>query len=190
MRRKLTEPKIFETTCKRCGKTIYASPRAFEYRLGRICKECITPEESQEILEYQADRIIRRTQRNPLEPRICPHCGAKISTPGSTVLLWCPKCDKKIDEPWEWRKGWPKGGKRNPMRQLTAYNKFIQTSMPYYTSQGMSVPDAMRASAHDWHYLKRGQTNPTKGKYQTLGYAVLGGLVLYFLYKKFIEKKI
>ena len=128
-------------------------------------------------------------EKNPIEPRICPHCGAKIYTPGSTVLLWCPECDKKIDEPGDWRLGWPKGGKRNPMRQLTAYNRFIQTSMPYYTSQGMSVPNAMRASAHDWHYLKRGQTNPTKGKYQTLGYAVLGGLVLYFLYKKFIEKK-
>jgi len=50
---------------------------------------------------------------NPIEPRICPHCGAKIYTSGN-VLLSCPVCDKSIDKPGDWRLGWPKGGKRNP----------------------------------------------------------------------------
>ncbi len=81
---------------------------------------------------------------------------------------------------------------KNPMkrkRALTNYNLFVQKSIPYYTSQGLSVPDAMRASARDWYYGKKGIDNPNKGKYQTIGYFVLGGIVLFLLYKKFIEKK-
>ena len=81
-------------------------------------------------------------EKNPIIPRICPHCGTKFYTPGSTVLLWCPKCDKRIDEPGDWRKGFPKGGKRNPINkqiwQMTRA-EFIKQDVEKYQKDARSI---------------------------------------------------
>jgi len=68
---KLRAPHIYPTTCKRCGKEIYSSRQAVEHPLGRICSECTTPDEKQQILDYQAGHIMRRGRTNPEhDPRL------------------------------------------------------------------------------------------------------------------------
>jgi len=62
---KFKVPHIYETTCKRCGKTIYSSRWAMRHHLGRICSACTTPEEKQEILDYQSGIIMKGTKKNP-----------------------------------------------------------------------------------------------------------------------------
>ncbi|MFA5378972.1 MAG: hypothetical protein WC455_24675 [Dehalococcoidia bacterium] len=47
------QPTVFKTTCKRCGKPIYASTRFVNHPLSRICAGCVTPGE-------------RKVLRNPL----------------------------------------------------------------------------------------------------------------------------
>ncbi|MFA5380279.1 MAG: hypothetical protein WC455_31245, partial [Dehalococcoidia bacterium] len=39
------QPTVFKTTCKRCGKPIYASTRFVNHPLSRICAKCVTPGE-------------------------------------------------------------------------------------------------------------------------------------------------
>ncbi len=82
------------------------------YQWGRHGK--IYPHREDAVKQAQAIYASGWIEKNPITPRICPHCGAEISTPGSTVLLSCPKCGKDIDKPSDWRKGFPVGGKRNP----------------------------------------------------------------------------
>ena len=50
---------LIETTCKRCGKKLFTGNRSLfgldkeKAKLDRICKNCITPEEQNEILKLQ-----------------------------------------------------------------------------------------------------------------------------------------
>ena len=55
---------LHQTTCKRCGKPIVSSIRSLQHPLGRICRDCITNEERQEILEFLAWRILSKTRRS------------------------------------------------------------------------------------------------------------------------------
>lgn len=57
MRRKATMPRLITTSCKRCGKSVASSTR-FQHteayaKYGRICEECITPEEQHEMMKAQ-----------------------------------------------------------------------------------------------------------------------------------------
>ena len=57
---------VHETTCKRCGKTIYTADRSIygldelKARLGRVCETCVTPEENQEIQEAMANCLLQK----------------------------------------------------------------------------------------------------------------------------------
>lgn len=56
---------VYETTCIRCGKTIYTANRSIyglddlKARLGRVCEACCTPEENHEIQEAMAEVLLR-----------------------------------------------------------------------------------------------------------------------------------
>ena len=71
-RRKPLAPRIYYVRCKRCGKLIAASAWSLTHPLGQICSKCITPEEEQQILEYQSGEIMERTRKskNPKRPRV------------------------------------------------------------------------------------------------------------------------
>ena len=57
---------IISTTCRRCGKPIATLNRSLygadelKARLDRICTDCITVDEAQEILNGQAEAILAR----------------------------------------------------------------------------------------------------------------------------------
>ena len=62
MRRK---PHGYRTTCRRCGRPVWTSGgiiggAALYERYGRICDECITPDEEHAILHGQAGDLIGR----------------------------------------------------------------------------------------------------------------------------------
>jgi len=59
--------RIFETSCKRCGRKIHVNESAFSHPLGRICERCITPNEKQQIMDFQVARMIRLHKRNPMD---------------------------------------------------------------------------------------------------------------------------
>jgi ribosomal protein L32 len=56
---------IYATNCKRCGKPIHATTSSFyganslHAKYSRICSDCTTPEEKQEILNGTANAILR-----------------------------------------------------------------------------------------------------------------------------------
>ena len=60
------QPHIFFTTCKRCNAKIASS--GMSHPLGRICGKCITPEEREEILQYQSGAIMKKSS-NPKKER-------------------------------------------------------------------------------------------------------------------------
>ena len=56
--------KIISTTCRRCGKPIATLNKSLygcdelKAKLDRICTDCITVDEAQEILKGQAEAIL------------------------------------------------------------------------------------------------------------------------------------
>jgi len=62
--------RIFETICKRCGRKIYVSESALSHPLGRICERCITPNEKQQIMDFQVARMMKHDKRYGKNPNI------------------------------------------------------------------------------------------------------------------------
>lgn len=58
--------KILTTTCRRCGKPIATLNKSLygldelKARLDRICTDCITVDEAQDILDAQAQAILQK----------------------------------------------------------------------------------------------------------------------------------
>ena len=63
------KPKILTTACRRCGKPLATLNKSLcgldelKARLDRICTDCITSEETQEILNAQAKVILSKERR-------------------------------------------------------------------------------------------------------------------------------
>ncbi len=62
----MNKVRIISTICRRCGKPITTLNKSLygcdelKARLDRICTDCITVDEAQEILDGQTEAILRR----------------------------------------------------------------------------------------------------------------------------------